>query len=859
MIRVDGIGFIKRNFRQLALSGLAAVCLLFLFAKAQSVDSGMHAMLAGDLRELHARDTELGEAVLQHHYQLLHNYDAVAALMQRMRTLGGKMPQYQRAGVLPDTPEVTRELSVLRLQIDHKAAALEAFKSSNAEAKTSLIFLPRVVNVVLAQLPESDTLRRDRFEFLLRDALMMTVNQDNHAHEILKRDIAMVDQQIPELPGPARASAILALRHARSILENETGMPDLLMQLSSRGSNRVGTGLEQFYRDYYHAQQRSAASYRLLLLLAAMAMLGYAIFDYYRARERAQQLRIAAAAFETHESIMIYDPERRIQRVNRSFTQLTGYSPEEVIGKAPDLLRSGRHDEEFFRKRWEAIKRDGHWEGEIWNRRKDGAIHPVWLTTTAVTDAGGKVTHYVSVLTDITQRKEAEEQIHQLAYYDALTNLPNRRLLLNRLSHAMTASARSGEHGVILFIDLDNFKTLNDTKGHDIGDMLLIEAARRLQSCVRGGDTVARLGGDEFVVMLGSLSAEAEQAAAEAKAAGENIRESLGQPYYLRDFEHHSSCSIGISLFRAHDISVEDLLKRADTAMYEAKTAGRNALRFFDPHMQAVLEARVLLETDLHYALSEQQFELFFQIQVDAANQPIGIEALLRWMHPTRGLVMPAEFVPLAEETGLILPIGQWVLETACAQIKAWETHALAGGLQLAVNVSARQFHQPDFVERMCETLKRTGADPARLKLELTESVVLGNIADTVAKMHELKRIGVRFSMDDFGTGYSSLSYLTQLPLDQLKIDRSFVRNLGIKHSDAVIVQTIIGMAGSLGIEVISEGVETNEQRAFLERAGCMAYQGYLYGNPAPLEEFADMMLHGDFSQTRIGSQAQLY
>ena len=859
MIRGGGIGFIKRNFRQLVLSGLAAVCLLFLFVKAQSVDSDMHTLLAGDLRELHAHDTELGEAVLQHHYQLFHNYDAVTAIMQRMRTLSAKLPQYQQAGVLPDTPEVTRELSVLHQQIDHKAAALEAFKSSNAEAKTALIFLPRMVNVVLAQLPESDTLRRDRFEFLLRDALMMTVNQDNHAHEILKQDIAMIDRMIPGLPGLAQASAILALRHARSILENEAGMPDLLMQLSSHGSNRVGTGLEQLYRDYYHAQQRTATNYRLLLLMAAMGMLGYAIFDYYRARERAQQLRIAAAAFETHESIMIYDPDRHIQRVNRSFTQLTGYSPEEVIGKAPDLLRSGRHDEEFFRKRWETIKRDGHWEGEIWNRRKDGTIHPVWLTTTAVTDADGKVTHYVSVLTDITQRKEAEEQIHQLAYYDALTNLPNRRLLLNRLSHAMTASARSGEHGVILFIDLDNFKTLNDTKGHDIGDMLLIEAARRLQSCVRGGDTVARLGGDEFVVMLGSLSAEAEQAATEAKAAGENIRESLSQPYYLRDFEHHSSCSIGISLFRAHDISVEDLLKRADTAMYEAKTAGRNALRFFDPHMQAVLEARVILETDLHYALSEQQFELFFQIQVDAANQPIGIEALLRWMHPTRGLVMPAEFVPLAEETGLILPIGQWVLETACAQIKAWEMHSLAGGLQLAVNVSARQFHQHDFVERMCETLKKTGADPARLKLELTESVVLGNIDDTVAKMHELKRIGVRFSMDDFGTGYSSLSYLTQLPLDQLKIDRSFVHNLGIKRSDAVIVQTIIGMAGSLGIEVISEGVETNEQRAFLERAGCMAYQGYLYGNPAPLEEFADMMLHGNFSQTRIGSQAQLY
>jgi diguanylate cyclase (GGDEF)-like protein/PAS domain S-box-containing protein len=858
MIRAGGIGFLKRNFRQLVLSGVTAAGLLFLFVKAQSVDSETHTLLAGDLRELHARDTELGEAVLQHHYQLFHNYDGVAAIMQRMRTLSAKLPQYQQAGALPDTPEVTRELSVLQQQIEHKAAALEAFKSNNAVAKTALIFLPRMVNVVLAQLPESDTLRRDRFEFLLRDALMMTVNRDNHAHQILKQDIAMIDRMIPGLPSLVQAPAILALRHARSILENEIGMPDLLMQLSSHGNNHVGTGLEQLYLDYFHAQQRAAASYRLLLLLAAMLMFGYAIYAYYRMRERGQQLRIAATAFETQEGIMITGLDHRIMQINRAFTYLTGYTADEAIGQTPGLLKSGRHDADFYPGMWAAIATDKYWQGEVWSRHKDGRIYPIWLTTTAVTEADGKVTHYVSMFTDITLRKEAEEQIHQLAFYDALTNLPNRRLLLNRLSHAMASSARSGEHGVILFIDLDNFKTLNDTKGHDIGDMLLIEAARRLQACVRAGDTVARLGGDEFVVMLGSLSAEAEHAAAEAKAAGENVRESLSQPYYLRDFEHHSSCSIGISLFHAHDISVDDLLRRADTAMYEAKTAGRNALRFFDPHMQAVLEARVLLETDLHYALSQQQFELFFQVQVNAANQPIGVEALLRWMHPARGLVLPAEFIPLAEETGLIVPIGQWVLETACAQIKVWERHSLTGELQLAVNVSARQFHQPDFVGRMCETLKRTGADPSRLKLELTESVVLGNIADTVAKMHELKRIGVRFSMDDFGTGYSSLSYLTQFPLDQLKIDRSFVHNLGIKHSDAVIVQTIIGMANSLGIEVISEGVETNEQRAFLERAGCMAYQGYLYGNPVPLDEFEDMMLYGNFSQTRIGSQPQL-
>jgi EAL domain-containing protein (putative c-di-GMP-specific phosphodiesterase class I) len=323
----------------------------------------------------------------------------------------------------------------------------------------------------------------------------------------------------------------------------------------------------------------------------------------------------------------------------------------------------------------------------------------------------------------------------------------------------------------------------------------------------------------------------------------------------LQDIEYHSSCSIGISLFRAHDVSVDDLLRRADTAMYEAKTGGRNALRFFDPSMQAALENRSMLEADLRHALSQQQFVLFYQIHVNAASQPIGAEALLRWMHPIKGLVLPDDFIHLAEETGLILPIGLWVLETACAQIKAWAANSLACELQLAVNVSARQFHQPDFVEQVREALKKTGADPTRLKLELTESVVLGNIDDTVAKMHELKGIGVRFSMDDFGTGYSSLSYLTQLPLDQLKIDRSFVGNIGTKLTDAVIVQTIIGMGHSLGMEVIAEGVETDAQRAFLEHAGCIAYQGFLFSKPVSLEEFENVLLIGGFAQAGIGSQ----
>jgi diguanylate cyclase (GGDEF)-like protein/PAS domain S-box-containing protein len=437
-----------------------------------------------------------------------------------------------------------------------------------------------------------------------------------------------------------------------------------------------------------------------------------------------------------------------------------------------------------------------------------------------------------------SQRKQAANEIERLAYYDPLTSLSNRRLLYERLQHTLAASTRHHHYGAVLFIDLDHFKTINDTKGHNIGDLLLIEVARRLLSCVREGDTVARVGGDDFVVILEDLDDEPLQAAAQTEAASEKIRAVISQPYSLQGYEYHCTASIGISLFRNHENSVDELLKRADTAMYQAKDAGRDTQCFFDANMQAALEDRMALEKDLYSALSEKQFRLYYQMQVDHSGHIIGAEALIRWQHPQRGLVLPVQFIPLAEETGLILLIGQWVLETACAQLKAWDADPLTAELQLAVNVSARQFGQPDFVEQVRLTLHSLALDPDRLKLELTESMVLDNIDDTIVKMYALRRIGVRFSMDDFGTGYSSLAYLTRLPLDQLKIDQSFVRNIGVNYSDAVIVQTIIGMAGNLGMEVIAEGVETEQQRAFLQQHGCDFCQGHLFGRPVPVAEF---------------------
>jgi diguanylate cyclase (GGDEF)-like protein/PAS domain S-box-containing protein len=440
--------------------------------------------------------------------------------------------------------------------------------------------------------------------------------------------------------------------------------------------------------------------------------------------------------------------------------------------------------------------------------------------------------------TDITSRKAAEDEIKNLAFYDPLTLLPNRRLLLDRLQHAMLSSTRSGREGALLFIDLDNFKTLNDTLGHEIGDLLLQQVAERLVACVREGDTVARLGGDEFVVMLKDLSDQDLEAAAQTEVIGNKILGALNKPYQLATHEYRNSASIGAALFNEHERDIEELLKQADIAMFQAKKEGRNTLRFFDPQMQDAIISRVKMERELIKALEDQQFELYFQIQIDSSNRPLGAEALIRWAHPERGLLSPLQFIPLAEETGLILPIGQWVLETACAQLKVWQQDTLTRDLILAVNVSAKQFRQANFVNQVKTTLQHHEVNPMRLKLELTESLLLENIQDTIATMNALNELGVRFALDDFGTGYSSLQYLKKLPLDQLKIDQSFVRDIATESSDRAIMRTIIAMARGLNMDVIAEGVETEEQRQLLLNKGCNNFQGYLAGKPVPIEQF---------------------
>ncbi len=556
----------------------------------------------------------------------------------------------------------------------------------------------------------------------------------------------------------------------------------------------------------------------------------------------AADLRISAIAFETHEAIVITDCHPKILRVNQAFQDITGYTAAEVIGRNPSMLSPVRRPKAFYEEMWATIFREGKWSGEMLDKRKNGETYPKWLTITAVTAPDGTLTNYVGSFFDIKERKKAEEEINRLAFYDPLTSLPNRRLLLDRLQHALAASARSGRHGAIMFIDLDNFKTINDTEGHNYGDLLLVEMARRLQSCVREGDTVARLGGDEFVVMLEDLASRAEQAAAQADEVGEKIRAAINLPCMVNEREFHSTASVGINLFADRGDTAETLLKYADIAMYQAKGAGRNAVRFFDPDMQTALEARTAMESDLRRALAERQFSLHYQAQTDDAGCIFGAEALLRWNHPQRGMVSPTQFIPIAEESSLIVDIGHWVLDTVCRQIALWCKDERKCNLTLAVNVSARQFKLPDFVDKIKAAIKKHRIDPSCLKLELTESVVLEDVADIVTKMHALKALGVGLSMDDFGTGYSSLSYLKQLPLEQLKIDRSFVRDIATDPNDAVMVRTIIDMAHNFRLSVIAEGVETEAQLAFLKQHGCMAYQGYLFSKPVPVEEFEALL-----------------
>jgi len=563
--------------------------------------------------------------------------------------------------------------------------------------------------------------------------------------------------------------------------------------------------------------------------------------DITERRRAEEELRLAAQVFQNSgEAIMITDQENRIVSVNRAFAEMTGYAQEEVIGQRPSILASDHHDPAFYQRMWQTLMQTGHWRGEIWNRRKSGEVYPGWLGISTLRDPAGRLTHFVAIFADISERKAAEARIEYLAHHDPLTNLPNRVLFKDRLERAIAHGERTGGHVALLFVDLDRFKTVNDSLGHPVGDLLLQEAAQRLRRCVREMDTVSRQGGDEFLVVLTELrETDAVTRVAEA------ILASLAQPFLLDGHEVAISASVGIAVYPEDGRDFDGLLKRADVAMYHAKEAGRNAFRYYTERMNIDAVERLDLQNRLRRGLEQQEFLLYFQPLVELSSRRIvGAEALVRWQSPDLGLVAPGRFISVAEESGLIVPLGEWVLQEACRELRRWHD---AGHRQLsvAVNLSAIQFRRGSVEESVRQALAQAGADAASLELELTESILLQGADQVLATVRRLKALGVRLSIDDFGTGYSSLAYLKRFAVDKLKIDQSFVRDLPTDPDDAAIVRAVIQMARSLNLMVLAEGVESEAVAHDLGLLRCDFAQGYHFSRPLPAADFRTLIAAG--------------
>src|SRR5574340_25831 len=641
---------------------------------------------------------------------------------------------------------------------------------------------------------------------------------------------------------------------------------DLLNATNDLIKTGLDSRLERLYKWFYLNLAFSAAGVVLLIFLARWARTSIAsgirrlelgskklklannklnrtIGELEKAGE---QLQLAARVFEnSRDAITITDSQGVIIAVNEAFTQITGYPPAEVLGRNPRILQSGRHDAEYYRVMWTAIQENGYWQGEIWNKRKNGEIYPEWLKITAVKNQSQATTNYIAVFSDITDDIMVAERIQRLAYYDTLTDLPNRALLSDRLDLAIAHAKRSGCKCAVLTLDMDRFKNINDALGLSIGDQLLKSVAARLQECIREVDTVARMGGDEFVVILDGMAETGSIIPVVQK-----MLRSLSQPYEVEGHNIRATPSIGISVYPDDGTDQESLLMHADAAMYHVKGNGRNDFRFFSPDMKTRVAEKLFIESDLRKALEHGQFVLYYQPQVNiTTGRIVGAEVLIRWNHPSSGLISPAKFIPVAEESGLIIPLGEWILNEACRQNLAWQKAGLPP-ISIAVNLSAAQFRQQGLCQLIDKTLKNTGLEPRYLELELTKGLVMNNTDSAIETLNCFKKMGVHISIDDFGTGYSSLSYLKHFPIDYLKIDQSFVRDITTNPDDAAITTAIINMAQGLNLRTIAEGVETADQLTFLRLHSCDVVQGYYFSKPVPAAEFADILRMSYLSQS---------
>lgn len=551
-----------------------------------------------------------------------------------------------------------------------------------------------------------------------------------------------------------------------------------------------------------------------------------------------EDLRVAACAFETEEAILITDADTRILKVNSAFTVISGYDAEEVIGKTPNMFASGRHDKAFYKKMWDDLKLRGVWRGEIWNKKKDGTIFPEMETITAVTDIDGQVTHYVACFSDITERKAAEKKVNQMAFYDELTGLPNRRLFRESLIRSLSFSSRMNQCGAVIFIDLDHFKEVNDSMGHFAGDELLKLAAQRLKRYLRLEDVLARFGGDEFVLLANGLGIDREEAMVHGNDLALRMLKDLCEPFSLFGKTVHISGSIGIAIFPDDAEDAESLLKKADTAMYHSKEKGRKSVHFFSDDMQSLVDERFQVRQNLRDAINSDELSLHLQPQICMESGKIeGAECLLRWVHPEDGFISPALFIPVAEDSDLIIELDKWVLRRACEEMKLLESKGIFLP-RLSINVSAKHFHHNAFISRVKEAIEETGCDFKRICIEVTEGAFIGEMDAAISRMNQLRDLGLEIAVDDFGTGYSSLSYLEKMPITELKIDKSFVDKVPLDRRGSAVAGTVIALGHELDFRIVAEGVESETQLEFLKKRGCDICQGYFFSRPLSIDDF---------------------
>ena len=743
-----------------------------------------------------------------------------------------KLTEAQRAALVVLSRAIVQQIELRRrLQRVKNSTGLLLSQNSRLEAQIEIGAATLEDEVVMHN--ESELLSRQ----ILDRALDGVINLDQHGR------VTYWNSEAERIFGYSSEYA-----HSRDIIElilpthQHLVIRELMEQFLV-----AGVGKQNHRRFEINAVRADGAKVPVEIAVIVLQRFGEYFFngfvrDLTEHNKNIEELRISAITFNSQDAIIITDAEIKTLRVNQKVLDISGYKSSELIGLEPSLLSSNVQSDQFYADMWQTIETLGSWEGEVWDKRKDGDVFPLLIAITTIRDAKNRITNYVLSFSDITPTKRDADAIHKLAFFDPLTHLPNRRALSERVAHALMVCESHGKTLAVLFIDMDNFKDINDALGHQLGDRILIETAQRLRRCMRSNDTVARIGGDEFAIVVKNLDFNIDTAKAEVEIVAAKILAILNQSYQLDKQEIHSGASVGVAIARHSQVPIEELFKQADIGLYQAKISGRNQMCFFDPAMEQTVTLQAQLANALHGAVQDQQFELYYQVQVDSEHSPVGAEALIRWEHPQLGIVSPNDFIPLAEASGLILPIGRWVLDNACAQLKRWQSDARTCWLSVAINISPRQFHQSDFVETVLQAIAKFDISPSSLKLELTETVILDNTSETVEKMHQLKRAGVEFALDDFGTGYSSLSYLTQLPLSQLKMDQSFVRNIGLTESDDIIVQTIIVMAKSLGIRVIAEGVETEAQCSFLKNLGCPLFQRYLFSKPVPVAEFEKLL-----------------